>query len=167
MADTSGPVRGSRSLFSYRQFQNAYVTNDLDRAVAMLCDIFGIKEFRYTRDFAMSIGGSADVAMAWAGDVVIEILQGKGNPDSLYQRHLRTQQFDIRFHHFGYLVSDQAAWNELTETIARDGRTVPFEGAVPDLLSWIYVEIPELGHYLEYVMPCEAFLASLDDLPRY
>jgi extradiol dioxygenase family protein len=167
MVDGLGFVRRSDSLLGYEHFQNAYVTNDLDRAVAMLGDTFGVEEFQYTKDFPLPGGGVIDVAMAWAGNVMIEILQGRGNPNSFYERHIPSSDFAVKFHHFGYVVRDQATWDGLLERIAREKRDIPFEGSQPGVVSWIYIDAPELGHYLEYIMPSEPYQNSLDNLPRY
>jgi hypothetical protein len=157
----------SDSLLGRQHFQTAYVTTDLDQAAAMLGEMYGIKEFYVTRDFPFPMGGFLDTAMAWAGNVNIEIVQGRGNRNSIFERGLPESGFALKHHHFGYVIPDQASWDSLVQTIEKEKRDIVFSGSLPEGLDWIYIDAPELGHYLEYVRPHQAWIDLFESLPRY
>lgn len=158
------PVTGS--LLGRQHFQIAYVTNDLQRATDALGKEYGISEFGYVRDVPLPAGGKIDVALAWAGTVNLEIIQGSGNPDSFYERHLPGPAFATIFHHLGYLIPDQKEWEEICAAVDASGKEVVHSGTV-DGLDFLYVHAPELGHYLEFVRPSPAWSDFLQSLPRF
>jgi hypothetical protein len=163
----SGFRQKSDSLLGRQHFQTAYVTTDLDEATAMFAQRHGIEEFHYTRDFALPMGGFLDQASAWAGDVNIEIIQGRGNRDSIFERGLPESGFALKFHHFGYVIPDRESWDSLVQTIDREKRDIVFSGSLPEGLDWIFIDAPELGHYLEYVIPDRSWITLFESLPRY
>jgi hypothetical protein len=156
----------SDSLLGRQHFQNAYVTTDMGRATAVLGEAYGIEEFYYIRDFPFSTGGVIDVAVAWTGNVNIEIIHGRGNRGSIYEKCLPETGFALKFHHFGYMIPDRASWESLTATIAQEKREIVFSGSTPDV-EWIYIDAPELGHYLEYVFPGDTWITLFDSIPHY
>jgi hypothetical protein len=157
----------SNSLLGRQHFQNAYVTTDLGRALAMFKESHGIEDFLMIEDFDLPMGGTINVAMAWCGSVNIEVIQPRGNRNSLYERHLPESGFALKFHHFGYVIPDQESWDSLVVTIEENKREIVFSGKSPDGLDWIYIDAPELGHYLEYVRPSQAWIELYDTLPRF
>jgi hypothetical protein len=157
----------TNSLLGRQHFQNAYVTTDLERALATFKESHGIEEFFLVHDFALPMGGVIDVAMAWSGNVNLEVIQPRGNRNSLYERWLPETGFALQFHHFGYVIPDQASWDSLLATIEEKGREIVFSGRSPDGLDWVYIHAPELGHYLEYVYPSPAWIELYDTIPRF
>jgi hypothetical protein len=154
------------SLLGRQHFQIAYVTSDLERATDVLGASYGIGQFGYVRDVPLPAGGKIDVALAWAGTVNLEIIQGSGNPESFYERHLPVEGFATVFHHLGYLVPDETEWAQIRATVDASGKEIVHSGTV-DGLDFLYVRAPELGHYLEYVRPSPAWSDFLQSLPRF
>jgi hypothetical protein len=159
-------VPKSSSPLGRQHFQNAYVTTDLEQAITLFREQYGIGEFHLTRDFALPMGGVIDIALAWAGNMNFELIWPRGNRNSLYERLLPEAGFAVRFHHMGYVIPDRGTWNDLVAEIERSRREIVFSG-VTDGLDWIYIEAPELGHYLEYILPEEAWIERFDVVPHY
>ncbi|WP_374410064.1 hypothetical protein [Novosphingobium colocasiae] len=154
-------VRGS--LLSYQQFQMAYVTTDLERAVAQFEKGAGAGPFHVIRDFRLPDGGLIDVAMAWAGNTNIEIIQSH-EAGGFYRRGLGSDEFGLAFHHAGYLVFDRAGWELLMETVAAGGCPVPASGSNSDGLEWVYIDVPGVDHCLEYVRPSQAWISLMNSM---
>lgn len=154
----------SRGLLSNEHFQMGYVTNDMARAEDLFRQRFGVKEFRPTEG-EMEGGGHISVRSVWVGTVMYEIICATGPGSELYTDHVPAGDFATRLHHFGFLVRDEPGWNALEETIARDGWTVRHRSDHPGYVRALYVEAPELGHYLEYVLPAPALLERFRATP--
>lgn len=166
-----GPVRRPRAhfpagagLLGADHFQMAYATNDIDRACAIFSDRFGIGEFRRLEG-QLKTGGHIRVELAWAGGTMIELLTASGPGSDLYVGRLTGDGFAIRHHHLGYLVYDHAAWDALPADAARAGATYLPGNDNPGFLKSCFVDVPELGHYLEYIFPEPAGLAFFENVP--
>jgi hypothetical protein len=146
-------------------FQLAYVTNDLDRARAIFSERYGVRDYLHL-PADLPAGGHLDLALAWAGGVMYELVQGRGPGSEFYTSRLPADEFAIRHHHLGYFVESQAGWDALMQEIERGGWTVAFRNDLPGFLSACYIEAAEMGHYLEY-MYCEAEgLALFETVPN-
>jgi hypothetical protein len=156
---------GRASLLSRQHFQTAYVTNDMDQAIGLLADRYGVADFRYIRDVPLPTGGQMDIALAWVGNMNLEIIQGSGNPQSFYERSL-PGSFAIRFHHLGYLVPSQEEWDDVVAAIEAQKLEIIYSGSDPSGLDFIYIEAPGLGHFLEYIRPKAAWIDLFESLPR-
>lgn len=154
----------SRGLLSSEHFQMGYVTNDMTRAEAFFRQRFGVKEFRPTEG-GLEGGGHISVRSVWIGNVMYEIICATGPGAELYTDHVQADEFAIRLHHFGFLVSDDAAWDALENTIAGGGWTVRQRSDHPGYVRALYVDVPELGHYLEYVLPAPVLLERFRATP--
>jgi hypothetical protein len=154
----------AKGLLHNEHFQIAYVTNDIDRAVEVFRERFGVPEFRRS-DAELPNGASIKVRAAWVGGVIYEIICGTGPGMELYACGDPAAGFVLRHHHFGFLVADEAAWAALEEQIARGGWTVRQRGNQPGFGRTTYVAAPELGHCLEFILPGPELLARFDATP--
>lgn len=155
----------SKGLLHNDHFQVAYVTNDMDRAVDVFKSRFGVAAFR-ANDNAMANGARVGVRSVWIGGMMYEICCGAGPGMELYTDWApEGGEFVLRFHHFGYLVADDAAWAALEREIVRGGWTVRTRSDAPGFFRGCYVEAPELGHFLEFVQPREGLLARMNATP--
>jgi catechol 2,3-dioxygenase-like lactoylglutathione lyase family enzyme len=154
----------SRSLLSNEHFQMGYVTNDMAKAEAFFRKRFGVKEFRPTEG-DLEGGGRIAVRSVWIGTVMYEIICATGPGAEIYSELVPEDDFAIRLHHLGFLVPDETAWDLLEETIVCGGWTVRQRSDHPGYVRALYVEAPELGHYLEYVLPAPALLERFRATP--
>lgn len=134
-------------------FQNAYVTRNLDKAVAGLRERHGVADWMLI-DFATDVTTphgegpvEAKVALAWVGPMQIELIEPLSGLGQIYSDALPADD-SLRFHHVGMRVPSQAALR--AEAAARRW-PVMFQGG-GEGYSFTYIDARDtLGHYLEYV----------------
>lgn len=146
-------------------YQNAYVTHDRDRAMALLDERYGKIDW-ITFDPEMTVktpsgdkDASLKVAVGWAGGLNLELIEPVGGWYESYAPFLTADESDPtpRFHHIAVRRENEAAMRAEIEGL---GLPLAFEGGMPGLV-FIYLDARQtLGHYLEYVWGDEAFWAS-------
>jgi hypothetical protein len=143
-------------MFMQNHYQNAYITHDLDRAMQLVTDRWGVQDYiLFEPDMVLKTPAgdreaSVRVALGWCGDVQIELIEPVRGWTDPYAVVLGPDRSDPtpRFHHVAVRRDDEAA---MREEIARLGLPVVFEGSVPGLI-FIYLDAREsLGHFFEYV----------------
>ncbi len=135
----------------FELFQTAYVVRDLDAAMKTFKDNFGLGEFTMLPMPPMADGASMRIALAWTAGHQIELIEAKGPGLELYTDWMLEGR-NIRQHHFGYLIRDDAEWAALEKKLKDEGRDYVSAGD-GGICLFIYVDAPELGHYLEFVYP--------------
>jgi len=160
MGDTIAkpPLKPMPGVLCKEQSHLAYVTNDLDRALDILRARYGIGAFSFLGG-PMPSGGEIRVAFAWAGGQIYEVICASGPGSEFYNVMLPQGEFAIRFHHIGFVVYDDAGWQQLEREIREGQWRVAHTTLGGQFIDAYYIEAPELGHYLEYVRP---FAAGLD-----
>ena len=148
-------------MFLRGHMQNAYVTHDLDKAVEMVSDRYGVETWqRINPDMVVRTQEGEKplvcrVASAWAGGLNIELIEPVSGYVDHYRNMLPADKTDAtpRFHHISLRRDDEA---EMRAEIARLGLPLAFEGPVstkdkiPSLV-FIYLDGREtLGHYVEF-----------------
>jgi len=141
-------------------FQNAYVTHDLDRAMEIVGQRFGIERFdRFDPDMVVKTTSGDQpmcvrVASFWVGGLNIELIQPVSGYVDHYMAMLPLNRSDPvpRFHHASFRRDDEAA---MREEIVKLGFPLAFEGpvtiksAIPKLI-FVYLDArATLGHYVE------------------
>ncbi len=136
-------------------FQNAYVTRDIDKAMQLMQERYGIERF-------LCIDPDVEVmtpdgprrsicraALGWAdSDMMIELIEPRGGSVDIYSCAL-PEDDSPRFHHAAMRVDD---WDRIHEYLEREGWTIAVEHHMPEGLNFMYVDARDtLGHYLEYV----------------
>jgi len=149
------------TMFLTGHMQNAYVTHNLDKAMEIVADRFGVEHFdRFDPDMVVNtpIGHQPmvnRVASFWAGGTNIEIIEPVSGYVDHYLAMLPADRSDAvpRFHHISLRRDDEAA---MRAEIARLGLPLAFEGpvsikeAIPSLV-FVYLDgRATLGHYVEF-----------------
>lgn len=156
-----------RGLALAEHFQVAYVTNDIDRACAMFRQRLGIRAFRQIGG-TTPMGGEIRVELAWVGTVMYELMMASGPGSELYNGRLpHGEGFRIGMHHLGYLVHDVAQWDGAIARAKAEGLAVPYRNHNAGFMRACFVDVPELGHYLEYICPEPAGLDFFASVPRH
>lgn len=149
----SRPARAAHAggSLGFEFFQNAYVVRDMAAAKAAFAR-YGVKSFT---DLPMPDMGetSMKIALGWCAGHQVELIEAKGPGLELYTDWMKGGE-DIRLHHFGYYVNSAEEWAELEALLKAEGREPVFAGEA-EVCKFIYVNAPELGHYLEFVLPTE------------
>jgi hypothetical protein len=157
----------AKGLLYNDHFQIAYVSNDLDRAVGVFRERFGVPAFRAS-DTELPNGAKVGIRSAWIGGMMYEICYGAGPGMELYTDWAPPgDEFVLRFHHFGYLIPDDEAWTALEGEIARHGWKERLRSDIPGYVRAVYVEAPELGHFLEFVLPRSGLLERMNATPGF
>ncbi len=155
----------ARGLLHNDHFQLGYVTNDLERAMNVFGERFGITRFRQN-DADLPCGGKVGTRTVWVGAMMYEIAMGYGEGMEVFSDYApQGAGFVLKFHHFGYLVSDDAAWTKLEAGITRSGLKVRKPSDIAGYVRTCFVEVPELDHLLEYIQPREGLLARMNETP--
>ena len=145
------------------QFQTAYVVRDLDEAIETFGKHYGVKDFTMLPMPPMEGGASMRIGLAWTGGQQIELIEAKGPGLELYTDWMKDGRA-IKHHHFGYFIHNDEEWEELEKKLAAEGREYVFSGD-GGICQFIYVDAPELGHYLEFVYPNEEGKALFESVP--
>lgn len=140
-----------------RFFQNAYVTRDLDRAVALITERHGLKDwvfFEPEMDVYTADKGWAPckvkVGLAWNGNVQVELIEPVRGNVQHYLDVLPADPYDAtpRFHHICMRVDD---WDATRKLVADNDWPVAYEGGVEGC-KFVYIDARDtLGHYVEYM----------------
>jgi hypothetical protein len=151
-------------------FQLAYVTQDLERAMAEIGVAFGIGQFQVNRDVPIATGNgtaSCHFALAFLGAQQIELIEPAGGVDGVYRDALEPCRIAV-LHHLGFLVTTETAWQATLRRIEAGGDPVPVRGSFGDLMHYAYVDRRDLcGHYMEYMYATPAGAGLFDTVPRY
>jgi Glyoxalase/Bleomycin resistance protein/Dioxygenase superfamily len=154
----------ARGLLHNDHFQLGYVCSDIARAEQEFAARFGISAFR-KRDNDLPGGGSVSTRTVWIGAMMYELVCGTGPGMEQFSRFAPRDGRAMAFHHFGYLVADDAAWEALEAEISRGGWEVLARGDNPGFGRTCMVWAPELGHCLEYVQPGEVLAGQMNATP--
>lgn len=148
--------------------QVAYVTNDLDRALAVFRDDYDVPAFHVFANDApgleQSDGARLKIALALVGGVEIELIEPQGNTAPLFSAALpQDGSFAIRFHHIAYRIAGGLADFEAhMASIDPVKHPVIWHGALGAVMRFAYTdERATLGHYVEHVWMHEDLLAQL------
>lgn len=141
-------------------FQIAHVTTSLDRAIVEMGLAAGISRWLEMRDHQATIGGGAradiHVALAWKGDLMIELIEPLGGVDAIYREPLTGAGFQIRQHHMGRIFDSAEAFEAAMVPLRAAGVTFPIEGNFEDTKGKCLINYadlrPQLGYYIENLM---------------
>ena len=160
----NGPT--GNGLYAARHFQNAYTTRDVDAAARMFAERHGIRSFHFMRDIPFGPDATTHIALAWAGEVMIELIQPNGG-DNLYTDWLPAEGHLLRFHHLGHLITDDDAWRQVNEQGAASRLPVALQGSHQGV-NYLYLDARrELGHFLEYVYLTGDAVHLFDPVPKF
>ena len=138
-----------------RHYQNAYVTRDVDKAVAgfkQYADVRALMEIEVPVKVWTPKGegtGVQKLAFVWVGDLNYELIEPKeGDVLAIYRDALPADD-RLVFHHVCHVVDDFEA---LMARVEKQPFPVVLKGGTPGLLEFVYVDTRAwLGHYTEYV----------------
>lgn len=151
MAGTA--ATGRDDVIEGRHYQNAYVTRDIDAAVARFVGRTGATGvMRYDADVEVWTPAGAGravnrLAFIWVGGVQYEFIEPVSGLVDVYRDALPADDA-LAFHHVCMRVDD---WDVFRAKVTREGWPVVLEGG-DEQLRYLYLDARDLvGHYLEYV----------------
>lgn len=141
-------------MFEGHHFQNAYICDDIEAAVALFRARGHDQDVRIidTAQPVMTPTGEVTMenrlAFIWIGDMQYELIQPVSDPQGLYAS-ARDNGGPLRFHHICTRVPD---WDDFRARAAKQDLTIAIEGSSGDRLKFLYLDARKVvGHYLEYV----------------
>lgn len=147
-------------------FQIAYVTPDLDAAMAQYRSLYGIDEFLVINTAELNPEPALRVGMAWHGSTMIELIQPIEEPNPVYVDVVRGSKSLTTLHHFGHICNDEGEWDEMLAALDAADIPIVVRGNVPGLVTFVYGDFrPINGHYREYVL-LQGDKTFFDQVPR-
>jgi hypothetical protein len=148
-----------------RHYQNAYVTRNVDKAVAGFQQHAEIR-LLYEIETPVKVWtpqgegvGVQKLAFVWVGDQNFEIIEPKEGDVLAIYRDALPDDDRLKFHHVCYIVDDWAAHEA---KMADSPWPLVLRGGTPGLLEFSYHDAREfLGHYVEYMWCCPERWAQL------
>jgi hypothetical protein len=138
--------------------QTAYVTNDMEQALAVFRDQFDVPSFYVFANDApgmvQSDGAQLKIALAIVGGVEIELIEPQGDTAPMFSAPLPEDgSFAIRFHHVAYRIEgDLSDFEAHMASIDPEKHPVIWSGSLGDVMRFAYTdERAVLGHYVEHV----------------
>lgn len=153
-------------------FQLAYVTNDVDRALEVFAERYGVGEFRDLGEVALALddGGEATIriALTLVGWLELELIEPRGGRDDVYRRELTGEGFALHWHHVGFKVPSPEALDDARHDLIAGGHDVVLSGGNPSASMFFYADAREtLGHHLEYIYLSPERQEFPDALPHH
>jgi hypothetical protein len=139
-------------------WQIAYVTRDLDRAMELLSERFGIDSTEVPTAGATFLVGDEPaewdvrISMGARGGQIVELIEPVGGEVDFYRQALPADGSDgLGFHHLATFVPvGDEAWSSLEDVLSASGLRVDYTVLIPDRVRAGYVDTTALlGHYLE------------------
>jgi len=134
-------------------YQNAYVTRDIERAVACLQNADGVDEFRqFDVELEVRCRGRSGIAamkaaFGWVDGIQYELIEPRSGLVDLYTEGLPADAL-LSFHHLGLRADD---WESTLAGIRRSEQSIVCEGETASS-KFVFVDTRStFGHYLEYV----------------
>jgi hypothetical protein len=138
--------------------QTAYVTNDMEQALAVFRDQYDVPTFYVFANDApgmvQSDGAQLKIALAIVGGVEIELIEPLGDTAPMFSAPLPEDgSFAIRFHHVAYRIEgDLSDFEAHMASIDPEKHPVIWSGSLGDVMRFAYTdERAVLGHYVEHV----------------
>ncbi len=148
--------------------QVAYVTNDMDKALAAFRDHYDVPAFYVfandTPGLIQSDGARLKIALALVGGVEIELIEPLEGTGTMFSAVLPDDgSFAIRFHHVAYRIEGSLANFEAhMASIDQARHPVALQGGLGDVMRFAYTdERAILGHYVEHVWMHPDLLAQV------
>jgi hypothetical protein len=136
-------------------YQIGFVTTDLEEAMALFSDTYGISKFKIRRDLSSAPGMprmTVHLAHAYVGPMMIELIQPAGGEDALYREILPHNGFAIRPHHYGFMVRSEQELDRISAALETRSVPIAVDASMPEVARAVYADARStLGHYLEYV----------------
>lgn len=151
-----------------RHSQIAYVTNDLDAAIALFERDYGAPGFFVFSNVPPGVespeGPVLKIALTNVGGVEIELIEPQGDSASLFSDPLPVgPDLAIVFHHVATRIDGPLAnWDRHVASIDTTKHKIVFEGAMGDDLRYFYTdERNAIGHCVEHVWMSPTILAQM------
>ncbi len=147
-------------------FQIAYVTNDVDQAAALFGARYGISRWT-SLSGKRPDGGVIHCALAWVGPIMYELVKASGASFEHFENALTVADgFALKHHHTGHMLADEGDWARLEAATLKAGLPLVAVSETPGFMKSGFIWAPELGHWLEYLLPAPAAMDFFNKVER-
>lgn len=147
-------------------FQRGSVVRDIDAAMAHLGKAYGVTNWSIMRNRPGSGRMTRHIALAWTGSSMIELIEPDDSVAHIYEGARPGPGQVARFHHLGFLLPDDIAFDAVDRRLEALGISVVVRGQVGKL-RYLYADArADLGHYLEYFSLGGERSAMFDAVPH-
>ena len=149
--------------------QLGYVTNDFDRAIALICQTRGLGPFKEMRDLTIGARGDLTVTchfgLAFKDGTQYEIIRPLGGDSAFYTQALPGDaEFAMVLHHTGHYYPDAQAY-AAAKAEAEAKWAKPVDHAIFDGGYCYFDARADFGHHVElYSFPADT---HFEGVPRY
>jgi catechol 2,3-dioxygenase-like lactoylglutathione lyase family enzyme len=152
-------------------FQTAYVTRDMDVALRVFADQFGVHRFQRTDSLVVDLdnGASAQfhLALAYVGSLQLEVIQPLARDVGIFEQGLPAQGNVMAMHHICYDIDSEQELDSLLEQHRSGGREIMFEGRRAGRSRFAFVDTrAQLGYLVEYVCATPEGKKAREAIPR-
>jgi hypothetical protein len=157
-------------------YQQAYVTTDLDQALAVFRDAYGVPSFlTMDANYEIRYRGlpsllNVRMALCNLNGVQIEVIEPREGCVDLYLEGLPKTGFGMAHHHVAVRIEgDFERWKRWRAEVGAGDRAVAMEGDLGPSAQFIYLDDrARLGHYTEYLWSSPEGRAALEArIPTY
>jgi len=138
--------------------QTAWVTNDMDVAIRMFAQDYGVINWYRSQNLTLQTGpgefAQAHVALAKRGRSELELIQPLGGADRVYAQGLKSPKegFQMSFHHLCYMLPTIEALENVRQAALARGRAIVLSGSSEKGSTYFYTDDrATLGHLVEYI----------------
>ena len=153
-------------LFFRRHFQVAYVANDAEAAMRLFGDRFGVRDWLVRGDRPPTSLQEV-IALAWVGELMLEIIQPRASLPSLYTGWVAPGSDEIRLHHLAFIADGPEDYARCIADLEAKGYPKVYGGDFGGRLDFAYLDTrAALGHYYELFDLKPEGRAFFDTVPR-
>ena len=155
--------------------QLAYITNDLDQAIAMFERVYQAPGFFVFTNVGTAAASADDpklrIALANVNGVEIELIEPVGGQDALFKEVLPDSPgLHVIFHHVAIRIDGTLEnWHAHAASIDTEKHKIVFRVEMGDMLRYFYTdERAHIGHYVEHVWMSPDLLGQMHAaVPRF
>ena len=108
------------------------------------------------------------MALAWAGDTMVELIEPRGGDDGVFRDGLPDADGTARFHHLCYRMASLDDLATMRGRLETAGVAILFPSDTPGRSRFFYADLrPTLGHLVEYLYVAPERLPFHAGLPAH
>ena len=147
-------------------FQMGYVVQDIDRAISIMKDKFGVARWE-VRHLPRGAAPAKALGFAYVQHVMVELVQVWPGEETIYHDWIPAEDGAARLHHLGYMIESNEDWCDTVAQFEAAGVPTALAGSSGNLIDYHYADtVQQLGHYCELIRLRPAGRKFWSNVPR-